>query len=112
MVNTFVRIFEYCTYALRNKTNTFTADEAMSVFRFKQKINGLHPTLGAFYGNTAIDRLSILSMMRDELEITSGSEAVSLRFIANYLEDDAARWERVSVVFRDRGFREGGFWAV
>lgn len=88
-VTTFDRVVDYRTYRLQNKTSILTAVEAMCFHRLKKNTDGLHPALREFSGNTAINLISFLYVMKDALDMSGASEAINLRDITNYLEEEA-----------------------
>lgn len=85
----FDRVLDYRNYRLSNRRSTLTATKAMEFYVCKQRIDGLHPTLGTFKGTPAIKLLSFLPSLIDDLNVTGASESTEMKLVAYYLDGEA-----------------------
>lgn len=89
MFTPFSRVVAYRTYSLDRRTITLCADERSNLYRLKEWIDYLQPTLENFSGTQLISLLALFATMRDALNNVGATEAAGLRLLAYYLADDA-----------------------
>lgn len=69
----------------------------------KRQVDGLHPTIRPLKGDYPIELLSFLATIQDALDTTGATEAMGIRVLAYYLEEEAeeVHKEQVNLVTDD-----------